>query len=155
MNLMNQKNYCHAITNIHGILKPWRMRNLSTEGKIIVSKTLAFCRLVYLALLTVILNHITEEVAKIQKSFIWDDSSPKIKNETLRMDFKAGGLKTLDTRFKIQCLQCSWVKKLHDDCFHEWKIIPLHLLGKYFGSSFKFHFSLHFELEKIFHCISL
>ena len=37
------------------------------------------------------------------------------------------------------------LKKLHDDCFHEWKIIPFHLLNKFFGPSFKFHSNLHFE----------
>ena len=67
INLMNQKNYCKAITSIHGILKLWRMRNLSIEGKIVVFKTLAISKLVYLALLTVIPNHITEEVVKIQR----------------------------------------------------------------------------------------
>ena len=118
INLMNQKNYCKAITSIHGILKLCRMRNLSVECKIMVFKTLAISKLVYLALLTVILNHITDEVAKIQKSFIWHDSSPKIKHETLRMEFKAVGLKSVDIRFKFLNLQCSWVKKLYDDCFH-------------------------------------
>ena len=93
---MNQKNYCKAITSIHGIIKLWRMRNLSIEGKIVVFKTLAISKLVYLALLIVTLNHITEEVAKIQKNFIWHDSSTKIKHETLRMEFKAGGLKSVD-----------------------------------------------------------
>ena len=144
INLMNQKNYCKAITSIHGILKLWRMRNLSIEGKIVVFKTLAISKLVYLALLTVIPNYITEEVAKIQKSFIWHDASPKLKHETLTMEFQAGGLKNVDIRFRFVSLQCSWVKKLYDNCFHEWKIIPLHLRNKYFGPSFKFHSNLHF-----------
>ena len=52
---MNQKNYCEAIISIHGILKLWRMRNLSIEGKIVVFKKLAISKLVYLALLTGIL----------------------------------------------------------------------------------------------------
>ena len=145
INIMNQKNYSQTITSIHDILKLWRMRNLSTEGKMVVFKTLAISKLVYLPLLTVIPNHITDEVAKIQKSFIWHDSSPKIKHETLRMEFKAGGLKSVDIRFKFVSLQCSWVKKLYDDCFHEWKIIPLHLLNKCFCPSFKLHSNLHFE----------
>ena len=68
INLMNQKNYCKAIININGILKPWRMRNLSNEGRVVVVKTLAISELVYLALLTVIPYHITDEVANIQKS---------------------------------------------------------------------------------------
>ena len=57
------------------------MRNLSIEGKIVVYKMLAISKLVYLTLLTVIPDHITDEITKIQKSFIWHDSSPKIKQK--------------------------------------------------------------------------
>ena len=145
INLMNQKYYCQAITNIHGILKLWRIRNRSIQGKNRVFKTLGISKLVYLARLTVIPNHITDEVAKVQKSFIWHDSFPKSKNETPRMEFKAGALKTVDICFKFASLQCSWVKRLYDDCFHKWKIIPLYILSKYFGLSFRFHSNLHFE----------
>ena len=112
LNLMNQKNYCKAITSIHGILKLWRMTNISIEGKIVVFETLAISKLIYLALLTVIPIRITEEAAKIQKSFIWHDSSPKIKHETLRMQFKAGALKSVHIHFKFVSLQCSWVKMI-------------------------------------------
>ena len=81
---MIQKNYCEAVTNIHGILKLWRMRNLSIEGKIVVFKMLATSKLVYVALLTVVPNHITDDVAKIQKSFIWHDSSPKSRHDNTK-----------------------------------------------------------------------
>ena len=91
IDLMNQKHYCKTIASIHDILKLWGMRNLSIEGRIVVFKTLAIYKLVFLALLTVIPNHITEEVATIQKSFIWHDSSSKIKYKTLRMEFQTGG----------------------------------------------------------------
>ena len=83
------------------------MRNSSIEGKIIVLKTLTISKLAYLTLLTLILNHITDEVTKIQKTFIWHDSSPKIKHEALRKEFKAVGLKSVDIRFKFVSLQCS------------------------------------------------
>ena len=88
INLMNQKSYCQAITNIHDILKLWKMKNLSIENEIVVF----ISKIVYLALLTAIPNHITDEVAKIQNFFIWHDSSPKIIHETLRIEIKAGGL---------------------------------------------------------------
>ena len=101
---MNLKNYCKAVTSIHGILKLWKLRDLSIEGKIVVFKTLAIFKLVCLALLTVIPNHITGKVAKIQKSFIWHDSSSKIKHETLRMEFKTGGLKSVDFKFVVFCI---------------------------------------------------
>ena len=124
-------------------------KNVSSEGKIVVFKTVAISKLVYLVLLTVIPNHITKEVAKMWKSFLWHDSSPKIKHETLTMGFKAGGLKSVDIHFKFVSLQCSLVEKLYDECFHEWKIIPKHLLMKYFGPSLKFHANLHFERKHL------
>ena len=69
MNLMNKKKYCQPVTNISGILKLWGMRNLSIEDNIIVFKTLAISKLMYLALLTIILKHIIGEVAKKTKIF--------------------------------------------------------------------------------------
>ena len=68
-NLMNQKNDCKAISSIHGVLKLWRMRNLSIEGKIVVFKMLAISKLDYLVLLCIIPNHITEEVAKYKNEW--------------------------------------------------------------------------------------
>ena len=65
-------------------------RNVSIKSKIIVLKTLAIFKLDYLALFTVISNHIIDQAPRIQKSFIWDDSSSKVKQEILRMNFKEG-----------------------------------------------------------------
>ena len=36
----------------------------------------------------------------------------------------------MDIRKKRANLQFSWIKRLCDDPFHEWKIIPLHLISK-------------------------
>ena len=36
-------------------------------------------------------------------------------------------------------MQCSWVKRLFEDDFHDWKVIPLFLIGKHLGKNFKFH----------------
>ena len=73
MNLMNQKNYCQAITNIHSIFKVWKMNSLSITGKTLVFKIQAISKLVYMALLTVILSHIIDEVAKRKKCFILNE----------------------------------------------------------------------------------
>ena len=56
-----------------------------------------------------------------------------IKNGGLMI--KDGGLKNVDIRRKIISLQCSWIKRLYADSFHEWKIIPLHLISKIFGKN--------------------
>ena len=74
---------------------------------------------------------------------------PKIKNETLCSDFKHVGLKNVDIHKKIISLQCSWARRLYDDSFHEWKLIPLKFIKKSFGSHFKFHPNLLFNISCI------
>ena len=81
-----------------------------------------------------------EELQKIQKTFIWHSSSPKISHSALCNNFENGGLKHVNTSSKIISWQCSWLRKLYDENFHEWKIIPSHLINKYFTKSYKFHF---------------
>ena len=55
------------------------------------------------------------------------------------MAMKKRGLKNVDLRNKITSRQYSWIKRLFEDDFHDWKIIPLFLIGKYLGENFKFH----------------
>ena len=61
---------------------------------------------------------------------------------------KDGVLKNVDMPKKITSLQCSWVRRLYDS-FHEWKIIPLSLIGSVFGNSFIFHPNLVFQRHHV------
>ena len=85
----------------------------------------------------------------MQKSFLWENSTSKIKHDTLRNDYKHGRLKNVDVRKKIISLHCSWIKRLYDNSLHEWKIIPLHLISRTFGKSFIFHSNLSFKKKLI------
>ena len=144
----NEKQFLETITKIQNVLKVWRMRRLTLEGKIIVFKTLAISKIVFLSLISKVPTEIISELERIQKTFLWP-SKPKIKNETLCSDFKHGGLKNVNIQKKIISLQCSWVRRLYDDSFHEWKVIPLKLIKKSFGSHFKFHSNLLFNISCI------
>ena len=75
-------------------------------------------------------------------------TNPKIKHKTICKNFREGGLKTVDVRNKLTSLQISWVKRLYGDCFHEWKIIPLYMLKKTFGTS-PFHSNLSFNKSNL------
>ena len=61
--------------------------------------------------------------------------------------FETGSLKNVDINLKVISLQSSWVKKLYDENFHEWKIIPLHLIRITFGQNFKFHSNLSYDTK--------
>ena len=83
------------------------MRHLSLEGKIIIFKSLALSKIVYLALLTSVPINIIEELNEIQKKVLWSNKKCKIKHGKLRDDYKNGGLKNLDINLKIVSLKCS------------------------------------------------
>ena len=84
---------------------------------------------------------------KKKEKKLWQNSLPKIKHKALSNTFETGGLKNVDINLKVISLQCSWVKKLYDENFHEWKVIPLHLIRITFGQNFKFHSNLSYDTK--------
>ena len=97
----------------------WKMRNVTLQGKIVVFKTIAILKIVFQSFTTTVPKHISE-LEKIQKAFLWKNSTPKIKHETLCNDYcKAGGLQNVDIPNKIIALQCSWIRRIYNNSFHE------------------------------------
>ena len=119
------------------------------EGKIVIFKTLALSKIVYLTLIASFSKQFIEKIQRIQKAFICNNLTPKIKHETLCNTFEEGGLKNVDIDWKIATLQCSWVNRLYDDKFHEWKLTPFHLIKSTIGINFKFHSNLDYDDSKI------
>ena len=48
-------------------------------------------------------------------------------------------------------LRKPWIRRLYDNSVHEWKLIPLYLTEKLFGTSFIFHSNLVFKGKKTSH----
>ena len=88
-------------------------------------KSLALSKLVYLALLTIVSKNIIEELNKIKKKFLWSNKKCKIKHGTLCNGYKNGCLKNVDINLKIVSLKCLWIRRLYNECYHGWKMIPL------------------------------
>ena len=89
-----------------------------------------------------------KELENIQKDFFWKNSTPQMKQETLCNDYKARGLKNVDIPNKVIALQFAWIRRLYDNFFHEQKMIPLYLIEKSFGTSFKFRSNVLFKTNK-------
>ena len=83
-----QNNFLDTVKSIQQALLFCNRRILSLEGKIIIFKTLAFSKIVYLAFLIVIPNSLIEELLRTQKTFIWHSSRPKISHKTLCSNFE-------------------------------------------------------------------
>ena len=59
-NLQLENNFRKTILNIKRILKMWRRRNLTLEGKIIIFKSLALSKIIFLAQVLVVPNQIID-----------------------------------------------------------------------------------------------
>ena len=100
---------------------------------------LALSKFVHLDSVTNVPTATMELLSKIQREFLWRKNKYKIKHDTLCNDYENGGLKSVDIFSKIVSLQCSWIRRLYDENFHPWKVIPLYLIEMHFGKNFKFH----------------
>ena len=118
-----EKNFLRVVSKMQKPLRLWHFRNLTLEGRITIFKTLALSKLVYLALIITVPKRTINELQKIQKEFIWNYTTLKIKHETLCNSYDLGGLKNVDIIPKIDSLKCSWIKWLYNESFHEWKVI--------------------------------
>ncbi len=137
--LRNEKNFTDTIIKIENVLRVWRQRDLTLEGKITIFKTLAISKIVYNAYLSTVPNFVIEALKKIQSNFLWNGLRPKIKHDTLCNSYEKGGLQSVDISLKLKALQLSWVKRLYDNNPHQWKTIPLFFLTKAYGPTNPFH----------------
>ena len=69
-------------------------------------------------------DRIIEELKTIQSRFLWNSSTPEIKHSTLIGDYAEGGLKNVDINTKLKALKLTWVRRLSDDNYHPWKVLP-------------------------------
>ena len=101
------ENFKKTIIGIDKALRMRRQRNLTSEGKIIIFKTLALSKVVFLTQILLIPNEITTTTQRIQREFLWNSSNIKIKHETIYNDFQNGGLENVGISSKISSFQCS------------------------------------------------
>ena len=116
--LETEENFIRHVQKIEKVLKLWRMRNLTLEGKTTIFKTLAIFKIIQLSLVTNVPTQIINELNKIQKEFIWNGSNPKMKHSTLCNKYENGGLKNVNISSYVISLQCSWIKRLYDNSSH-------------------------------------
>ena len=61
--------------------------------------------------------------------FIWNGKPDKVKRNTLIGDFEKSGLQIIDIESYFISLKTSWVSRLADSKFSNWKLIPLKYLN--------------------------
>ena len=82
--LENEMNFQSHIVKIESVLRLWRMRNLTIEGKVLVFKSIVISKIAHLSLITMVPQAIINQLNNIQKQFIWNGKNPKIKHSTFK-----------------------------------------------------------------------
>ena len=86
------KNLLEIIKKIQNVLRVWRMQSLTLEGKIIVFKTLAISKIVYLSMMIKVLTEIIVEFKKYENSS-FGQLNQKLKMKQYLQISKTGVLK--------------------------------------------------------------
>ena len=102
----------------------WHFRELTLAGKIQIFKSLALSKAVYIGSVTSPSQQFLDQLNLLKRDFIWDGKSAKIKHSTLIGCYADGGYKDVAIESKFKSLKIIWIKRLLDDNFHPWKIIP-------------------------------
>ena len=55
----------------------------------------------------------------------------------------------MDINLKIVSLKCFWIRRLYNECHHDWKIISLNYINNALGKNFKFHSNLSIPYKTI------
>ena len=132
------KNIIVCIEKLHKIVRVWRMRCLSLLGKIIIFKSLALSKVIFIASMSCIPSDFLKTIENIHKDFIWDRKRPNIKHTTLVGDYSKGGLKDIDIPSKFKSLHLNWLRRLYDNNPHPWKLIALYYINSVCSDSILF-----------------
>ena len=73
----NEENFITLIKKTKNILKIWRTRNLTVQGKIKIIKTLAISEVIHLALVANVPYVIIDQLSKIQKTLFGIENTTK------------------------------------------------------------------------------
>ena len=67
--LKEEKNFYKIVTDMERVLKIWKMRRFTLEGKNVAFKTMAMSKIVFQAFVTTAPKYIVNKLKKIQKVF--------------------------------------------------------------------------------------
>ena len=122
--LASSHNFFVLLDNMQAVLNLWRTRDLTLEGKIQIFKTLGLSKMQYLAMMSNVPNFIIETLKVIHNKFLWSNKPERVKQTTLLGNYSDGGLRAVDIVSKLKALKMTWIRRLVDNNFHRWKIIP-------------------------------
>ena len=104
-------NFDYHLKAMEKLLNVWRIRDLTTIGRIVLVKTLGISKLIYNCTVLPVPAGFSEKVNGYIFKFIWDEKKPKVKMKTVIGKKDQGGLTMVDFSIKCKALKASWIKR--------------------------------------------
>ena len=67
--LKKEKIFYKIVTDMQRVLKIWKIRRLTLEGKVVIFRTIAISKIVFQVFITTVPKHIVNELKKYKKLF--------------------------------------------------------------------------------------
>ena len=104
------------------------MRDLSLQGRILIIKTIALAKVVYLVAALHTPEWVIKEINKEFFNFVWKYKRDKIARKVLINDISNGELNMIDFRLFCMSMKAVWVYRLFKSKTETWSIIPKNTL---------------------------
>jgi len=109
-NIMVENNFLNKIKKTEDIFKIWNMRNLTLQGRVLLSKSLGYSNFMYVASILDVPSEIIKIIDKIMYKFVWKNKPDKVKRVILISDYGKGGQKMSDFESCIKAARVQYVK---------------------------------------------
>lgn len=119
-----ESNIQNKIVSMQNIINAWKLRNLTTLGKVTIVKSLIISKITHL--LTSLPSENTKCLQNVNKlifSFIWNDKPDQIKRIKTFNRIETGGLNMIDVVSFQKSLRLTWLRRLFNDESAPWKNI--------------------------------
>ena len=78
----------------------------------------------YLAMMSNVPNSTIDTLRIIHNKFLWSNKMAQVKQTTLIGNYSDGGLRAVYIVSKLKAFMMTWIRRLVDNNFRPWKIIP-------------------------------
>lgn len=109
------QNYEPIFNQIQAVFTPWKKRNLTLSGKVLLINSLIASLFVYkMQALPLIDQKYIDHFNVMVKNFLWEDKKPKIPLSVLNNSRETGGLRLIDLSKRDYSLKAQWVRLIID-----------------------------------------
>ena len=121
---LEEQNWLEKIENIKKCLKIWNCRDLSLQGRVLIIKTMALAKVVYLLSALSVPKWVINAINREFFSFLWKYKRDKVSRRVVINDIENGGLNMIDFRSFCTAAKATWAYKLYNCKKETWGIIP-------------------------------